>query len=178
MIDQISTDYGWSKEFNQTPLYIVNSLNKIISNYIFNYDELILDAGCGGGHLLNVLYEKQYNNIWGFDVSETGINVVKENKIVLLQGRLIPEEESALIAKTMEQINKSNFKGVEICTIYPESDSNIIDKLKSKLANFLLGNREGLTIIGPATIIKEIKKDPDKIQLFTTDIKKRSKKRK
>ena len=102
------------------------------------------------------------------------INVVKENKIVLMQGRLVPEEESTLIERTMEQINRSNFKGIEICTIYPESDSNVVEKLKSKIANLLLGNREGLTIIGPATVVKEIKKHPGKIQLFTTDVKKKS----
>jgi len=105
------------------------------------------------------------------------INVVKENKIILMQGRLVPEEESTLIEKTMEHIKRSNFKGIEICTIYPETDPNLIDKLKSKIANFLLGNREGLTIIGPATIVKEIKKDPDKIQLLTADIKKKSKRK-
>jgi len=105
------------------------------------------------------------------------INVVKENKIVLMQGRLVPEEESTLIERTMEQIKRSNFKGIEICTIYPETDPNLIDKLKSKIANFLLGNREGLTIIGPATVVKEIKKDPDKIQLLTADIKKKPKRR-
>jgi len=87
MMDQISTDYGWSKEFNQTPLYIVNSLNKIISKYTSNYDDLILDAGCGGGYLLDILYGKKFKNVRGFDVSETGINVVKEkyehlNKLV------------------------------------------------------------------------------------------------
>src|SRR3990167_8595297 len=79
--------------------------------------------------------------------------------------------------KTMEHIKRSNFKGIEICTIYPETDRNLIDKLKSKIANFLLGNREGLTIIGPATVVKEIKKDPDKIQLLTADIKKKPKRR-
>jgi hypothetical protein len=30
-----------------------------------------------------------------------------------------------------------------------------------------LGERQGLTIIGPASIVKEIKKDPNKIQLLT-----------
>ena len=103
------------------------------------------------------------------------ITVVMENKIILMQGRLAPEEESTLIERTMEHIKRSNFKGIEICTIYPEAYPTLIDKLKSKLANFLLGNREGLTIIGPAAVVKEIKKDPDKIQLFTTDIKKKSK---
>ena len=35
------------------------------------------------------------------------------------------------------------------------------------LYKLLLGNRQGLTIIGPATIIKEIKKNPNKIELLT-----------
>lgn len=105
------------------------------------------------------------------------ITIVKDNKIVLMQGRLGPEEETTLIERTMEQIKRSNFKGIEICTIHPESDSNLVNKLKSKLANLLLGNREGLTIIGPATVIKEIKKDPDKIQLLTSNIKKKIRRR-
>ena len=40
-------------------------------------------------------------------------------------------------------------------------------KLKARMVNFLLGNRSGLTIIGPANVVKEIKQDPDKIQLLT-----------
>ena len=40
----------------------------------------------------------------------------------------------------------------------------------------LLGNRQGLTIIGPASIVKEIKQDPDKIQLLTKDVRRRKKK--
>jgi len=39
--------------------------------------------------------------------------------------------------------------------------------LRKNLVEFLLGDRQGLTIVGPATIVKEIKQDPDKIQLFT-----------
>ncbi len=44
------------------------------------------------------------------------------------------------------------------------------------MINMLMGDRMGFTIIGPATIIKQIKKDPDKIELFTKDIKKKKKK--
>ena len=33
----------------------------------------------------------------------------------------------------------------------------------------LLGDRQGLTVIGPATIVKEIKKDPNKIELLTKE---------
>ena len=37
----------------------------------------------------------------------------------------------------------------------------------------LLGDREGITIIGPASVVKEIRRDPNKIQLFTFDLKRK-----
>jgi len=37
------------------------------------------------------------------------------------------------------------------------------------MVNMLLGDRQGFTIIGPATIVKEIKNDPDKIELMMQD---------
>jgi len=76
-MDEISTDYGWSKEYNNSPDYLISSLNDILPAYLNNND-LILDAGCGGGQLLNILYEKEYSNLRGFDVSLSGISVVKE----------------------------------------------------------------------------------------------------
>ncbi len=101
------------------------------------------------------------------------LNLVKEERILLLEGRLSPEEESNLIKATMEQINKK-FKGIEIATIYNESkDIEFLEKLRNGLAQFLLGYEYGMTIIGPASIVKEIKKDPNKIEVFTKDIKRR-----
>ena len=44
------------------------------------------------------------------------LNVAKENKIVLLQGRLKKEEEAELIKATMEEINK-DFKGIELAVV-------------------------------------------------------------
>ena len=97
------------------------------------------------------------------------LKIAKENKIVLLQGRLQNEEEAELIKTTMEEINK-DFKGIELCTIYPESkNGDTIDKLKATMLNVLIGNRRGLTIIGPASIVKEIKRDPRSIQLFLSN---------
>mgnify|MGYP001609288910 CR=1 FL=1 len=37
----------------------------------------------------------------------------------------------------------------------------------------ILGDREGLTVIGPATVVKAIRRDPNNIKLFTFDLKKR-----
>ena len=95
------------------------------------------------------------------------LKLAKENKIVLLEGRLKKEEEAELIKTTMEEID-SNFKGIELGVIYPDSKTtDPLKKLKEGIATLLLGNRMGFTVIGPATVVKEIKKDPNKIQLFT-----------
>ena len=97
------------------------------------------------------------------------IDIVKENKIVLLQGRLKKEEETDLIAIAMEEI-KGKFKGIELAVINPEEkDREGLKKLRSNFYNMVLGNRQGLTIIGPASIVKDIKKDPTKIELLTKE---------
>ena len=101
------------------------------------------------------------------------LSLVKSDKILLMEGRLDNQEETRLIEKTMEQITKS-FKGIEICTIFPESKNlQLFDKVRRGLLSAMLGRREGITIIGPATIIKEIKRDPNKIELLTIDKRKR-----
>lgn len=120
-----------------------------------------------------------YNEIEG--LSSVGrirklLNVAKENKIVLLQGRLKKEEEAELIRATMEEINK-DFKGIELAVIdqNPEESGGI----RGALYSMLLGDRQGMTIIGPASVVKEIKKDPHKIELLTQESKKaKTKKRK
>lgn len=106
------------------------------------------------------------------------LNIVKQNKIVLLEGRLKKDEETDLIEITMEEIN-SKFKGIELSVIYPEKDNfSGLKKMRQGFVNMLLGDRQGLTIIGPASIVKKIEKNPDNIELFTQEAKKKSRKRK
>jgi len=111
-----------------------------------------------------------YNEIQNLDSSgkiKKLLNIVKKNEIVLMEGRLNTKEETQLIEQTMKDISP-RFKGIEICTIYPENkDIPLSGVIKRGLSQLLLGNREGLTVIGPATIVKEIKRDPNKIHLYT-----------
>ncbi len=101
------------------------------------------------------------------------LDFVKENKIIVLQGRLKKEEEADLIAITMEEVN-GDFKGIELAVINPEAkDMAGIKKIKNNFFNMLLGDRQGLTVIGPATIVKEIKRDPNKIELLTKERKRK-----
>lgn len=100
------------------------------------------------------------------------LDIVKQNKIILLEGRMNVSEETELIRRTMEEID-DKFKGIEISpVIIDNKDDLFFQKIREVLIKFLLGNRRGLTIIGPASIVKEIKQDPDKIQLLTEDLSK------
>ena len=99
------------------------------------------------------------------------LNLAKENKIVLLEGRLNKDEETELIKTTMEEINAS-FKGIELAVINPsEQEEDVFARIRTGIVGALLGNRQGFTIIGPAKVIKSIKRDPNKLQIFMKDAK-------
>lgn len=98
------------------------------------------------------------------------LKLAKDDKIVLIEGRLSKLEETELMKITMEEIT-DEFKGIEFAIIDPKSSrNNTVDFLKMKVANFLIKNRLGLTIVGPANIVKEIKRNPNKIELLIHEI--------
>jgi hypothetical protein len=98
------------------------------------------------------------------------ISIVKENKILLLEGRLRKQEEAQLIQKTMESID-NKFKGIELAVIDPTKEGQgLFSKIRGLLASVLLGERDGFTLIGPATIIREVKHNPQKINQLSIDL--------
>lgn len=96
------------------------------------------------------------------------LNMVLGNKIVLVQGRLRPEEEARLIEDTMAMVDHiKGFKGIELAVIEPNIKSRgFFDKMRYGLAKSLVGDSSSLTVIGPSSIVKEIRKDPKKIELM------------
>ena len=53
---------------------------------------------------------------------------------------------------------------------YPDKkDQSNMQRVRGAFANVLLGDRTGLTIIGPASVVKKIEKNPNKIELFMND---------
>jgi len=95
------------------------------------------------------------------------LKVVLENKIIVLQGKLKPEEEARLIEDTMALIGHiKGFKGVELAVLSPKTRNSMMTGFKSGISKFLVGDRESITLIGPATIVREMKKDPSKIELM------------
>lgn len=95
------------------------------------------------------------------------MGLILENKIIILQGRLKPEEETKLIETTMTLIgNLKGFQGVEISTLSGDADQNTFDKVRHNIARILVGEQDAITLIGPASFVKEIKRDPKKIELM------------
>jgi hypothetical protein len=94
--------------------------------------------------------------------------LVVAQKIVIVQGRLRPEEEARLIEDTMAMVDHiKNFKGMELAIIEPEmKDKDLWTKMRYGLAKRLVGESNALTIIGPCSLVREIKRDPKKIELL------------
>ena len=98
------------------------------------------------------------------------VSLTTENKILLIQGKLSTEEETDLIEETMKTIRKSKrskFRGIELASFTPKpNDLPFFQAFREKMAHTLFGERDVITVIGPATLVREIKKDPTKIQLL------------
>jgi len=96
------------------------------------------------------------------------LKIILDNKVVILQGKLTPEEETRLIEDTMIMVgNIKGFKGVELAVISQDTgELGIMGKMKFGLAKALTGQQNSMTIIGPATVVKEMKKDPKKLEVM------------
>ncbi len=93
---------------------------------------------------------------------------VRGEKIVIIDRALTPEERIELIRLTLQEYDIESEKGIEIEVWDQTSEKSFFRSLRERLAKLLLPDlRLGFTIIGPATLIKEIKKDPEKVELIT-----------
>lgn len=96
------------------------------------------------------------------------MGLVLQQKIIILQGKLKPDEEARLIENSMTLIgNIKDFQGIELATISGDGDNpGLFNKVRHNLARILVGEQDAITIIGPASVVKEITRDPKKIELM------------
>ena len=96
------------------------------------------------------------------------LKIVLGNDILILQGKLKNEEETRLIEDTMAMIGHvKNFKGIELAVISGNGDEKFFGRVRRGIANTLFkGDLGAITIMGPATVIREIKRNPKKIELL------------
>jgi hypothetical protein len=96
------------------------------------------------------------------------LNLVFGNNILILQGKLAASEEARLIGDTMAMIGHvKDFKGIELAVISGNNGDSLLGKMAKSFANVLAGGDfSSITIIGPASIVKEMKRNPKKIELL------------
>ena len=101
---------------------------------------------------------------------------VKDGSILILDGVMKPNEEMELIRETMRRVD-DGFPGIEVCSLKKQTKGlNLlfekVNESTEKVWNWMSGGEEktvlrtGMTLIGPAKVIRKIKKNPDSFSVF------------
>ncbi|MEK6872959.1 MAG: DUF2073 domain-containing protein [Nanoarchaeota archaeon] len=119
------------------------------------------------GFTLHFVPFSEVARLGGIERIKKLLKIILDNKVIVLQGRLRPEEETRLIEDTMIMIdNIKGFKGIELAVISGNNYKGFFDKIRFGLAKAISGQQDAITIIGPASIVKEMKKDPTKLEVM------------
>jgi len=70
-------EYIWNDINVCSHRYLFPLVFKIIRDLNLPLDSQILDAGCGGGRLVDLVYNSGYKKIYGLDLSDSGIKLAK-----------------------------------------------------------------------------------------------------
>ena len=84
---------------------------------------------------------------------------VKKGEILVIEGGLEPEEEAELIETTMREIDVESFVGIDIYTL-EKDEASFFGLSKKKTV--------GITIIGPANIMKQVKRKSNFITMVAS----------
>ncbi len=93
------------------------------------------------------------------------LEIVRKGDIVMIEGKITPEEEAMLITNALSNV-KGKFTGIEIAYLDSRTEDSLIEKFKGHLLKVLANDRLGITVIGPSKLIKEVKMDPQKLEIL------------
>lgn len=82
---------------------------------------------------------------------------IQQGKVLVLEHGLTPFEQTELIERTMKEIKEDTFIGIEM-EGYGEDKTTLFQRL------FGIIKKPRMTVIGPADLIKTIRKDNNMIQ--------------
>lgn len=85
------------------------------------------------------------------------LDEVEAGRVLILERGLTPEEETALIAKTMAEIDQDSFIGIEMQSYGMEQGRNFLQRA------VMGAPRPRMAVIGPASLVKMVSKDNEKI---------------
>ena len=101
------------------------------------------------------LKEQKFNGI---------VKDLRHNTIIMIDAKLSAKEEAQIIAETMRNVS-DDFSGIEFGSLDFSEGSGNLSKIKMALVEKIIGKKRGVTIIGPASIVRKIKKNPKELLL-------------
>ncbi len=118
------------------------------------------------GVQIDLISEDRLSKLTSMEKIRLILDDVKEGNIVVLEKGLAPDEASKLIELTMMEIRPDGFNGIEMET-YPVREGG--EGIGGFLGRLFGRKAEGrLTVIGPASQLKTIKKDRDMISAWVS----------
>ncbi len=93
------------------------------------------------------------------------LSIVKKGDVVMIEGRLTSDEELNLTSGALKNVS-GKFSGIEIAYLGQNKASSFVEKLKAHLVKILVKDRFGITVVGPSKLIKDIKMDPNKLEIL------------
>lgn len=109
------------------------------------------------GISFNLVSRQKFQGLSSEEKLKFILKEVKKGRILVLEYGLTPTEQTSLIENTMKEIEQDTFIGVEM-EGYGEDTPTFLQKL------FGIGKRPRMTMIGPADLVKTVRKDDNMIQ--------------
>ena len=109
------------------------------------------------GISFNLISRQKLGELSSDDKLKFILKEVKKGKILVLEHGLTPMEQTNLIENTMKEIEHDTFIGVEM-EGYGQDNPSFIQKILG------MAKKPRMTLIGPADLLKMIKKDSNMIQ--------------
>jgi hypothetical protein len=107
--------------------------------------------------IFNLISRQKLDELTSEEKLKFIVKEVKKGKILVLEKGLTPFEKTSLIENTMKEIEHDTFIGVEM-EGYSEENPTFFQRL------FGIAKRPRVTLVGPAHLLKTIKKDNNMIQ--------------
>ncbi len=85
------------------------------------------------------------------------LDEVMQNKVLILERGLTPQEEARLIEQTMREIDQESFIGIELQSYGMDEGKNFLQRA------VMGGPRPRMAVIGPANLLQLVSKDNEKI---------------
>ncbi|MEA3457774.1 MAG: DUF2073 domain-containing protein [Candidatus Thermoplasmatota archaeon] len=109
------------------------------------------------GISVNLVSRQKLDEFSSAEKLEFILKEVQKGKVLVLEHGLTPMEQTELIAHTMKEIKQDTFIGIEM-EGYSEDKPSIIQKILGVI------KKPRMTVIGPADLLKTVRKDSNMIQ--------------